>query len=130
MERIIQTDANHAAELAPGTERYEDLPKEELADEIEMISPEGRPADPEFGPKRMGLFLSLLVGVILLIGVVTAVFGSVIMGFAFVVLGLAWLFVNPAVWASVARARERNEAKQHIDQAHVVHNAMGVHPGK
>lgn len=120
MERIRETDAQHLAQDAPGTERYEDLPKRELADEIEEISPEGRPADPEFGPKRMSLFLSLLVGVILLIGVITAIFGSVIMGFAFVVLGITWMLVNPAVWASVSRARERNDAKHNID-AHMVH---------
>lgn len=120
MERIRETDAEHLAQDAPGTERYEDLPKQELADEIEEISPEGRPADPEFGPKRMSLFLSLLVGVILLIGVITAIFGSVIMGFAFVVLGITWMLVNPAVWASVSRARERNDAKHNID-AHMVH---------
>lgn len=120
MERIRETDAQHLAQDAPGTERYEDLPKQELADEIEEISPEGRPADPEFGPKRMSLFLSLLVGVILLIGVITAIFGSVIMGFAFVVLGITWMLVNPAVWASVSRARERNDAKHNID-AHMVH---------
>lgn len=120
MERVYETDQEHLAEDAPGTERYEDLPKEQLADEIEEISPEGRPADPEFGPKRIGLFLSLLMGVILLVGVIIAIFGSVIMGFAFVVLGLAWMLVNPAVWASVSRARERNEAKNNID-AHVVH---------
>lgn len=120
MERIRETDAQHLAHDAPGTERYEDLPKQELADEIEEISPEGRPADPEFGPKRMSLFLSLLVGVILLIGVITAIFGSLIMGFAFVVLGITWMLVNPAVWASVSRARERNDAKHNID-AHMVH---------
>lgn len=121
MERIYETDTKHAAEFAPGTEKYEDLPKEELADEIERISPEGRPADPGMGPRRMGLFLSLLVGLILLIGVVTAIFGSVIMGFAFVVLGIAWMLVNPAVWASLARARERGEAKGNIDEHVVVH---------
>lgn len=120
MERIHETDARHLATDAPGQEKYEDLPASELADEIETISPEGRPADPEFGPKRMGLFLSLLVGLVLIIGVVIAIFGSVIMGFAFVVLGIAWMLVNPAVWASLSRAKERNEAKHNID-AHVVH---------
>lgn len=115
MERVYETDTRHLAEDAPGAERYEDVPKEVLADEIEEISPEGRPADPELGPRRMSLFLSLLVGLILLIGVVTAIFGSVIMGFAFVVLGITWMLVNPAVWASVSRARERGEAKHNID---------------
>ena len=100
-----------AEQMREGDRDTRDLPNEELAEEIQRVSPEGPPAHPEAGPRTI---IKLIVGIALLIilaGILTAVFsGHVILGVVTAAVGLALLVLNPQIWANVFRAEERNRA--------------------
>lgn len=93
---------------------YKDLPDEKLAEEIEKVSPEGTPAHPEVGPRRIGLFYLSLVFIGLIAGaIIGAMFGPRVgVGFAIVILVL--LFINPETWAAFHRARERKRVEKRV----------------
>ena len=93
---------------------YEDLPDEQLAEEITRVSPEGEPAHPEVSPRRIGLFYVTLIFIGIIVGaVVGAIFGPRVgVGFALVILIL--LLINPETWAALHRARERKKAEQRL----------------
>ncbi len=86
--------------------------REELATKIEAVSPEGRPADPEMGPKRIGMFLGAMVGVMVLIGVLVSILGSRPLGAAIAIFGIMLLAVHPTVWAAILRAKERKDVNK------------------
>lgn len=79
------------------------------AKQIAEASPEGVPANPDAGPKVIGLMLAGIVVLLLVVAVVVAAFASPGVGLAIGGLGLLLFVANPAVWASVLRAKERAE---------------------
>lgn len=97
---------------------YDDVPQEELVEEIHEISPEGEPGDPEVGPRGIGLLLLGFGAALLLIGVVVAVVYHAYLGVAAFALGVLLMLVNPQFWVAVLRARERARAKRHVAARH------------
>ena len=85
---------------------------EEAIAEIEAVSVEGRPANPRVGPRRIGLLLLSMCVVVLAAAVLAAVAVSPSVGVMLAVFSFVLLLVNPEVWASVSRARERREAQR------------------
>lgn len=99
----------------PAEPRYEDLPTKALEREIERISPEGKPAHPEMGPRRLGFLLVGLAALILLVGVAVAILVDVTGGIVVAALGLALFLVSPGFWATIFRARERAVAQHRVE---------------
>ncbi len=94
---------------------YEEVPADQLADEIEHISPEGRPGEPRMGPRQIGLLIGGLAILVLAGGIAAMALLSVAAGLFILALGIALLIANPVVWASIGRASERAEAKHRIE---------------
>lgn len=84
-------------------------PNPDRAARIGQISPEGVPADPNAGPKTIGLVLAVSVVVTLGAAVILAAFVAPLAGVALGALALIVFLANPAVWASMSRAKERRE---------------------
>jgi hypothetical protein len=109
---------------------YDQLPREELAEEISHVSSDGRPMRPELSPKRTILLVLGFFVAVLAIAAVLAVLVSWLLGLTVAVLGGAFTLVHPAVWASVQRSREREQAKQRLE-AHRGHAAgASAKPGE
>lgn len=109
--------------MHPPPEPYEPHPlsmeeREELAARISEISPEGRPADPAMGPRRIGLLLAGAASLFLIVGVVMALSTTVAVGVAMGAFGLVLFALNPEVWAAIARAQEREEVNEHQGPGH------------
>ncbi|HMN41223.1 MAG TPA: hypothetical protein PKE29_10285 [Phycisphaerales bacterium] len=83
--------------------------REQLAQKIEAVSPDGRPAHPQIGPRGIGKMLLLFALVVLIAGVVVGVWLSRPLGIAIAVVGAVLFVFNPTVWAAVGRARERGK---------------------
>lgn len=87
---------------------------EELGDEIERISPEGRPGDPGAGPRQIGLLFVLFIILFLLVALVLAITVRPMVGVGVAAFTLMIFAVNPEVHASIIRARERKAAEEHV----------------
>jgi hypothetical protein len=87
-----------------------------LADEIEKISVDGRPAHPDMGPRRIRRLIMALVGVILVTGVLVALLVDRAMGLGLAAFGSVLFIVNPELWATVFRARERRRAQRELER--------------
>lgn len=96
---------------------YKDVPMGRLADEIERISVDGRPAFPQMGPRRIRRLVMALVGVILVTGVLVAMAVDRAMGLGMAAFGVLLFITNPEFWATVARARERRRAQRQIERS-------------
>ena len=99
----------------------EDLPPEEMSNEIARHSPEGRPGDPTAGGRTialliMGLALGLIAGAVF-VGLTVRWEAGVAVG----ALAILLLFLNPAVWGSILRAKERERAARNV-----AHDVKGV----
>lgn len=79
------------------------------ATEISDVSPDGIPAHPSYSAGRIGVFVVATMMLIMLIAVLIAAYVSAAFGVAIGVIGFASFVLNPAVWASVFRAKERAE---------------------
>lgn len=90
---------------------YEDLPDDKLAEEIENVSPEGAPAHPEVGPRRIGLIYIIVVSAAVIAALVIGIIFGPMIGVVFGLLMLALLLINPGTWAAFHRARERKRAE-------------------
>lgn len=94
------------------------MPGPNSAEEIEAVSPEGKPADANTGPGSIWL---MLVGAWVLLAIVAVVIGSTLswaMAALMLVLGTLGMIFNPVVLASMSRAKERREVLHHHEQGH------------
>ncbi len=83
------------------------------AETVTKVSPEGRPADPGLRGCGTAVILAAFAGLMVVGGIVVAVAWSLPAGVATALLGLFLFLVNPAVWASVARAKQREDVLGH-----------------
>ena len=81
------------------------------AGEIADVSPEGRPANPGLGAKGIAMMICASVTVVVIASILTAVFVSAAAGWGvFIVSMLLTVVINPVMYASILRAREREHA--------------------
>lgn len=100
--------SRRSEQCTPEKERaFQQAERLRMAEQIEHDSPEGRPAHPGTGPARISLLLVSGALIVVLIGVVGALFADPAVGIVIAVLGLVLLLFNPETWASAARAKER-----------------------
>ncbi len=94
------------------------------ADDLEMTSPEGRPADPAVRGRATVVLFAIALGVVIVAAVLIARAGSppVAIGIAIAAV-LVLVLSNPVLWSSVLRARER-------DQTHHEHGEDRGAPGE
>lgn len=91
--------------------RAEAHEQEEVRRAIGEESPEGRPAGQEMTRSGLKWLLVVLVGVLVVAGVLIAVLVNSLIGVIMSVLGLALLVFNPVLWASFARAKDREKVE-------------------
>jgi hypothetical protein len=85
-------------------EAYDDRQAGEIAD----VSPEGRPANPGLGAKGIAIMISASVTAVVIASILTAIFVSAAAGWGvFIVSMLLAVVINPVMYASILRARER-----------------------
>lgn len=87
----------------------------ELAEEIEFLSSEGRPAHPEHGARHIGAAIAVFGAVVILSAILIGTMFDRVAGLGLVIIGMLMIAVNPAVWAGVLRARERERARRIIE---------------
>ena len=76
---------------------------------IEVVSPEGRPADPNFGTRQLGMMLVAIVVGMLVVAIVLALLTQTVLAIAVGVIGILLFVVNPEIWAAILRTRERQK---------------------
>ena len=86
----------------------------QIAHEIEEISAEGRPADPETTPRRIGLWIAGCFAALILVGTLIAVVADVAFGLTVAIVALIIFAFNPELWANIKRASERRIAKDEV----------------
>lgn len=74
---------------------------------IAEVSPEGIPADPQTDRKTIGKLLSVSFVVVAIIAVLVAIFINPWIGFICGVLAVLLMLINPVLWASFSRMKER-----------------------
>ncbi|MEZ6242078.1 MAG: hypothetical protein R3B57_03455 [Phycisphaerales bacterium] len=126
------TTTTHRAKASPGRRGNSAMGAPILDDraaiqrrrvDIERVSPEGSPGDPEVGSLGIGLLILGSIVLSLLLGVVVAVFAGFAAGLVVVAfgLGLSILF-NPEIWSASLRAQERHQIE--LDEAEEDAEAM------
>jgi len=111
-------------------------PDEEVANEIAALSPDGAPAHPHDGPGRLVGMVVLIVLAFGLTAIGLGVWLGWVAGVAVFGIGVAAIFFNPAVMATLMRTKERKTvADMHDDsdgskvRPKVVHESdMGPRP--
>lgn len=111
-EPAINTAVVRAAEPVA----YRDLPRDRLADEIERISVDGRPAYPQLGPRRIRRVIMAAVGVTLITGGFVALLVDGAMGLGMMAFGVLLFLMNPELWATVFNTRERRRARREVER--------------
>lgn len=87
------------------------------ADELEMSSPEGRPADPGVRARTTIVLVAIAIAVVVVAAALIARAGNPWLAAGIALAGLIFVIVfNPIVWASVLRVRERE--KVHHEHEH------------
>ncbi|MEZ6234005.1 MAG: hypothetical protein R3B68_07435 [Phycisphaerales bacterium] len=76
---------------------------------IEVVSPEGRPGDPNFGSRQLGMMLVAIVVGMLVVALVLALLTQTVLAIAVGVIGILLFVVNPEIWAAILRTRERHK---------------------
>lgn len=74
---------------------------------IETVSPEGRPGDPNFGVKELGIMMVSIVVFLLIAALVLALLTQSVLAIAIGIIAILLFVANPQVWAAMARTRER-----------------------
>lgn len=88
------------------------------ADDLEMSSPEGRPADPGVRAKTTIVLVAIAIGVVVVAAGLAARAGSLWLAAGIGLAGLILVLVfNPIVWTSVLRVREREKVHHEHEQA-------------
>lgn len=94
------------------------IEQESEADDLEMTSPEGRPADPGVRGKTAIVLVAIAVGVVVVAAGLIARAGSPWLALGIALAGLIFvLLFNPIVWTSVLRVREREKVHHEHEQA-------------
>lgn len=92
--------------------------RESEADELEMSSPEGRPADPGVRGRTTIVLVAIAVGVVVVAAGLIARSGSPWLATGIGLAGLILVLVfNPIVWTSVLRVREREKVHHDHERA-------------
>lgn len=78
-------------------------------EEIKEVSPEGEPAHPEAGPKKITGYMVLAVVTLIVAAIVLAIMGQTVIAIGLGVAAVLMMILNPVFWASVMRAKERND---------------------
>lgn len=90
---------------------------QQIAHEVELVSPEGTPADPHSGPGGQ-LVAIVALGFIFVVAAVVVGFTLSWYGAAATIgLGVAALMFNPTVFAAIFRAGDRREVMEHPSSA-------------
>lgn len=88
-----------------------DIYEDQQAGKIADVSPEGRPANPGLGAKGIAMMISASVTAVVIASILTALFISAAAGWGvFIVSMLLAVVINPVMYASILRAREREHA--------------------
>lgn len=82
--------------------------KSNLKERIKSESPEGRPANPDFGSRSFGVVLIFIAFFMMLGATVLALFIQPLAAIVVGVLALVVFLVNPEVWAALLRGKERD----------------------
>lgn len=107
------TDPTGASARAPAGRTEE----ESEADDLEMSSPEGRPADPGVRAKTTIVLVAIAIGVVVVAAGLAARAGSPWLALGIALAGLIFvLLFNPVVWTSVLRVREREKVHHDHEQ--------------
>ncbi|MEO1009300.1 MAG: hypothetical protein AAFX79_12110 [Planctomycetota bacterium] len=77
------------------------------AEDVGRISPEGRPAYPGMGVRRMWAVFLVVGAAIIMASLGFAYFINPFAGLAAATVGGFMVMVNPALWAAIFRAKER-----------------------
>lgn len=87
-----------------------DPPVSQVADVVERVSPEGRPAEAELKPRNfLGVF-AIFALLVVVAGVLVGYFVSPGIGVLLAAGSMFVLFFNPALWVGGVRERERERA--------------------
>ncbi|MFI4898140.1 MAG: hypothetical protein ACIARR_09970 [Phycisphaerales bacterium JB059] len=112
-----EEDARRYTTGAAGDPEARRVKTERVREDVEKISPEGRPAHPETGSGGVLGFLIGSVIVVAMLAVATGIFAGVAAGLVVLVFGLGLaVLINPVVWTSMFRAEELREAERHEEQ--------------
>ncbi len=95
-------------------ERTQSAEDRQVAEKLEHESPEGRPAHPEIGRRKVRLLLLLVAMATIVAGVLISVFYQPITGVVVAILGLILIIFNPMVWVSLLRGQEVDEARDDL----------------
>jgi Flp pilus assembly protein TadB len=93
--------------------RREPVP-DPLGDVLERTSPEGRPPRPALKSWQIRHLVLAFAGVLLIVGVLVAIFVHPVVGFVGMVGSLVMFAVNPALWATFSRYGERRRAEDQL----------------
>lgn len=121
---------SHAADVERAATSATVMPGSHVrnADEIQSVSPEGRPADPKVGPAGIrGIMIAMIAIVLVACAIATIWIGW----YALPVAGfiIAIICVNPALWAARDRAHDREEVLKHrIDAGELIATSTDGHP--
>lgn len=108
MRKAQQENAAEKPESSP--------PDEKINREVERQSVEGRPPPKEARTKSWAIFGVLFVGAIVAIILLFTIEGrGPVVGVVLVTLLLAGLFASPAILAGVLRTKDRQEAKERLE---------------
>jgi hypothetical protein len=87
-----------------------------LGDILEKTSPEGRPPSPAMKSWQIRHLLLAVAVLLLIVGVVVAIFVNPVVGLVGTVGSLVMFALNPSVWAAFSRISERKDAEEHIKE--------------
>lgn len=93
---------------------YAEVSNDRLAEEIDAISAEGRPAHPEAGPGRITLYLLLASLLLLVVGLAATLTMQPVAGLVTMGVAVLLFLSNPVIWVAIIRAVERARAKDRI----------------
>ena len=120
----------HQADVATATNAVTVMPGNSTrnADEIQSVSPEGRPADPKVGPAGIrGIMVAMVVAVLAACSIATIWVGWYALPIAGFIIAI--ICINPALWAARDRAHDRRRVIKHrIDEGELVATSNNGHP--
>ncbi len=85
-------------------------PTDRKREAVAYVSTEGRPADPEFGGCATAIVVAVIAILVVIGGIAMMIWVNLPSGIVFIAIGVLALAVNPVLWASGVRAKERAEA--------------------
>lgn len=105
--RATEVESGSPQAARPGLPMSIEGPREELADEIGALSPDGRPAHPHAGPGTLVVLVVAVFIVFVLIAFGLSWWLGWFAGVAMLAIGTLAIALNPAVLANLQRLKER-----------------------